>query len=318
AACQAFAVEGGAAVAGFLGDPGGGRFRGRAGGGHVGGPRRRDGVIVVRVRNDVRARDAIDGRKRLRRPRRRGGGRFGGRSCGGRGLGAAHGVLHASRTRPGRPAAAGVAFGTARVSRRRRRNRDRRRGRVRVASPAISPRRSCGRHRASCIRAAVGRSSGSWTRAGPVGAAEAANAFPDRKARGFRRSYNSPFLLVAVASREAGPPSANDGGRFQLPLRGSAGMGPVKASAPASLFIRWRAPPEPTDTTYSGSWICQYKMLWNIPHRVPRPRRRGPSRRARPGDRPGGCSEAQVDAGPEAAAFVDVPVAVEGRPGTPV
>src|SRR5690606_24131140 len=96
-----------------------------------------------------------------------------------------------------------------------------------------------------------------------AGAAEATSfSDPEKSVRGFRRSYNSPFLLMAVASREL-PPSANDGGRFQLPLRGSAGMGPVQASAPASLFIQWRAPPEPTGTTYRGPPVCQHKMLWN-------------------------------------------------------
>src|SRR3546814_7414913 len=37
-------------------------------------------------------------------------------------------------------------------------------GEAGIASPAISPRRFRGRHRAACMRAAVGRSSGSWTR----------------------------------------------------------------------------------------------------------------------------------------------------------
>src|SRR5690606_29558431 len=109
--------EGDAAVAGFLGDPGGGLLAGVVrGGGHVGGPRGRDGVVVGGVRGRR-------GGGRYRHGRRERGG-FGGRCCGGRGLGAVHRGLHASRTRPGRPAAAGVAFGTARVSRRRRRNRD--------------------------------------------------------------------------------------------------------------------------------------------------------------------------------------------------
>src|SRR5690606_21304855 len=106
-------------------------------------------------------------------------------------------------------------------------------------------------------------------------------------------------------------PSANDGGRFQLPLRGSAGMGPLEASAPASLFIRWRAPPEPTDTTYRGQLFCQHKMLWNTGMQVSRP----PSRKRRacawPGGPSGMRSEAQVEARPEAPALVHVPVAVE-------
>src|SRR3546814_475402 len=32
----------------------------------------------------------------------------------------------------------------------------------------------------------------------------------------------------------------------------------------SSLFIRWRAPPEPTDTTYRGRMVCQHKILWSF------------------------------------------------------
>src|SRR5690606_15591293 len=58
-------------------------------------------------------------------------------------------------------------------------------------------------------RAAVGRSSGSWT----------------------WREHAFPFRLLAVASRERAP-SACDGVRFHIPLRGSAGI------APASLLTQ--------------------------------------------------------------------------------
>src|SRR3546814_20710712 len=37
-----------------------------------------------------------------------------------------------------------------------------------------------------------------------------------------------------------------------------------RITAPASLFIRWRAPPEPTDTTYRGRMVCQHKILWSF------------------------------------------------------
>src|SRR3546814_14690107 len=37
-----------------------------------------------------------------------------------------------------------------------------------------------------------------------------------------------------------------------------------RITAPASLFIRWRGPPEPTDTTYRGRMVCQHKILWSF------------------------------------------------------
>src|SRR5690606_41156022 len=88
AAFQAFAIEGDAAVAGFLGDPGGGLLAGVVrGGGHVGGPRGRDGVVVGGVRGRR-------GGGRYRHGRRERGG-VGGRCCGGRGLGGGQRGLHA-------------------------------------------------------------------------------------------------------------------------------------------------------------------------------------------------------------------------------
>src|SRR3546814_9139101 len=79
-------------------------------------------------------------------------------------------------------------------------------GEAGIASPAISPRRFRGRHRAACMRAAVGRSSGSWTRGWIAPTASNLTYWPSLPGTG-----RIPVLC--------------DGGRFQLPLRGSAGLG---------------------------------------------------------------------------------------------
>ena len=116
------------------------------------------------------------------------------------------------------------------------------------ASPAISPRRFRSRHRAACMRAAVGRSSGSWARR------LASPPCPPL-----------PGAVVAPVLRGGVVPSYRCGAAPEWPiLDGTA--------SPASLFIRWVAPAGTDRHNISWKRILSTQNVVEHPQaRVPRP-----------------------------------------------
>ena len=123
-----------------------------------------------------------------------------------------------------------------------------------LASPAISPRRFRGRHRALCI---ARLSAGLRTRG-----REGRNECRGKRNEGRAATRLSPtrssllptrscHLLLVAASQDCAPVRVATS--FPPTAAGQCRDG-IIGSAPASLFIRRRKPTEPTATTYRG-WI---------------------------------------------------------------
>ena len=136
-----------------------------------------------------------------------------------------------------------------------------------LASPAISPRRFRGRHRALCI----------------------ARLSAGLRTRGRGRGEYRVLLLVAASQGRAPVRVATS---FPPTAAGQCRDGIIR-SAPASLFIRRRKPTEPTATTYRGwsGWstlhIQTRAAKWALPvarRRPPRSRQAGCDRLRRLAD----------------------------------